>query len=353
MEPIPPGGPVFGIDKQAPFGENSGMFDKLAAYSRIHSEMAPALSRIEEAINAHIDTRAQLAQTISLHVIGSGGKRLRPLLMVIAARLCGYRDEDYDGLAVVIEFLHSATLLHDDVLDGAAVRRGKPAANARWGSSAAVLSGDFLFSRAFSILVERYNREITALMIRTAIDMIDGEVIELAGKRNAALTVGEYEKIIGLKTASLIAASCRAGALLAGADREKIEALSSFGHRIGMAFQIIDDVLDYTGDPAVFGKVPGGDLREGAVTLPLIICLERLGEADRALVADLVTRGAVDDASVSRVIACIRESGADKAALAVADRHVTEARALLGSFGADPHRAMLDLAADYVISRRV
>ncbi len=325
---------------------------EMAAYAGILTEMTPFLREVEETIVANLSTRSQLVETINRYVIGSGGKRLRPLLMVLSARMCGYRGDDPVKLAAVIEFLHSATLLHDDVLDEAALRRGNPTASNRWGNAAAVLSGDFLFSRAFAMLVESYSREVTLMMLRAAGDMIEGEVMELANRHRDDLTEDEYRRVIGLKTASLIASSCASGAMLGGGDGRRAEALRRFGFSLGLAFQIIDDVLDFIGDPRRFGKEPGGDLREGTMTLPLLKLMGKLPPAENERLRRLIASSGATEDDVRRVIALVREHGADREANAEAGRLVAEARAILAEFDAGPYRRMLEAAADYVLSRR-
>lgn len=329
------------------------MIKKMSAYSRILKEMAPYLKEVEESIAANLTTKVELVKAIDSYVIKSGGKRFRPMLMIITARMCGYEGRDYAPLATVIEYLHSATLLHDDVLDGAKLRRGNPSANNKWGNAAAVLSGDFLFSQAFTLLVEHYSKEITLCMLQAARNMIDGEVLELSGRRVAGLIRERYYEVISLKTASLIAASCEAGALLSGCGTGTAEAMRSFGTNLGMAFQIIDDVLDYTGDAGSFGKVPGGDLREGTITLPLILLLEKLSGGEKKGLESIIGSGAILDEDITRVIELIRAHGMDKASYAEADLFIDKAREALSSFEEGPYRRMLEVAADYVLSRQV
>jgi octaprenyl-diphosphate synthase len=329
------------------------VFDTARAYASMVTELGPALREVEEDIAAHLATGVPLLETINRYVIGSGGKRLRPLLMIVSARLCGYPGDSFPHLGTVIEYLHSATLLHDDVLDEARLRRGNPSANHRWGNTAAILSGDYLYSRAFALLVEHYSTEITLLLCRTAMDLVEGEVLELEWRGKADISREEYRRVIDLKTASLIAASCRAGALLADADARRVEALTGFGRGLGLAFQIIDDVLDYLGEEKKFGKVPGGDLREGTLTLPFILLLERVPAAEAARLRSLVGREDLDGEEVARVAALMREHQAADDAFAEARREVGLARACLGAFEPGTHRRMLEIAADYVLSRQV
>jgi len=325
---------------------------KQVAYQNILSELAPYLTRIEESLAANLNTRVELIDTINRYVAASGGKRLRPILMIIAARLSGYSDDRVTELATVIEYLHSATLLHDDVLDGAVVRRGNESANMRWGNAAAVLSGDFLFSRAFSILVEGYSREITLLMCGTAIKMIEGEVQQLSRKKQPDITAEEYYHIIGLKTASLISSSCRAGALLGEAQAEKVDLLGHFGYKLGLAFQIVDDTLDFVADPAVFGKSPANDFKEGTITLPVIKLLSSLDPARRSKVESLIIQDEINQEDISWIIELINETGSDRAAFEEAKRFAGQALSHLETFEDGPYKRMFESAAEYVISRQ-
>ena len=327
--------------------------NKQVAYQDILSELAPYLMRVEESLADNLNTRVELIETINRYIAASGGKRLRPILMIIAARLSGYKDDRFTGLATVIEYLHSATLLHDDVLDGAVVRRGNTSANIKWGNAATVLSGDFLFSRAFSILVEGYSREITTLMCGTAIKMIEGEVRQLSRKNQLGIASDEYYHIIGLKTASLISSSCQAGAMLGGARAEIVELLGRFGYELGLAFQIVDDTLDFVADPKRFGKAPANDFREGTITLPVIKLLENLDGPRKDRVEALILQEEIGQEDTSWIISLIKETGSDRQAYKEADRFVGQALSYLRNFDDGPYKRMFEAAAEYVISRQV
>ncbi len=322
-------------------------------FRNILTELAPYLVRVEESLSANLNTRVELIETINRHIAASGGKRLRPILMIISARVSGYGEDRFTDLATVIEYLHSATLLHDDVLDGARLRRGNPSANVRWGNSATVLSGDFLFSRAFSILVENYTREITLLMCGAAIKMIEGEVYQLTRRRKPDTTQEDYYQIIGLKTASLLSASCEAGALLGNAGPDKVKRLADFGYDLVLAFQIVDDVLDFVADQETFGKVRANDFKEGTVTLPIIKLLPLLDGDDRTRVESLLVSEDVDQKDLLWVSDLVRETGAAREAYGEAEKLLEKAVGYLEVFEEGPYRKMLESAAAYVTSRQV
>jgi octaprenyl-diphosphate synthase len=323
----------------------------LDAYGRMVTEMRPALDLVDRAIESNLSSEVGATGDIVRHLLGGGGKRLRPLLLIACSRLCGHRENDFAVLGAVIEYLHSATLLHDDVLDEALLRRGKPSANATWGNTRAILGGDFLFARAYHLLAGNYPKEIALLISRTAQELVEGEILELSHRNDPALTVAEYDRIILRKTASLIAASCEAGGLLAGAPADDVAALRLFGTNVGLAFQIIDDVLDYTGDQAAFGKVRGGDLREGTVTLPLIMLRENRPSDGRVALDALIAGGTAGDAEVAGIVDEMRRTGIDRRAIDRAAALIASAKGELERFADSPYRRMLRIAADHVLSR--
>ena len=238
------------------------------------------LEMIEESLVKNLGANLELAREIADHLLFSGGKRLRPLLMIFCATMCDYREKSKSAtlidFAIVFEFLHAATLLHDDVIDEADKRRGKKAAHKIWSAPKVILTGDFLLARSLSIAAKTENLEIISVISRITEEMAQGEIDQLSQKGNIDLSEDEYLKIIRRKTAVLIEGACKCGALLADAPKNKIDALFNYGHHLGMAFQMADDLLDYTADAATLGKIPGADLREGKLTLPLIKALEQV-----------------------------------------------------------------------------
>jgi octaprenyl-diphosphate synthase len=313
---------------------------------------APDLKAVEEAIFANLRSRNKLLEKIGTYITDSGGKRLRPLLVILCARMNGYQGSDHIALGNIVEYLHAATLLHDDVLDNATVRRGTPSANDCWGNHFAVLGGDFLYTTAFDLLLERFPRDIIRALSRASLDMIEGEVLQRQWRGKTDITEETYFEIISLKTASLISASCRAGSLLGGSDPEQAKRLGDFGRSLGTAFQIIDDTLDYTADPDKLGKVLGGDLCQGTVTLPLIhLFQEKDLEPLRKEVTEAMAEGTVGKATVKKITDLLHERGCGQRSMARAAAEAEAAKEALLPFSDSPLYPALLSAADYIIHR--
>lgn len=321
-------------------------------YQDLVTRFAPDLASVEAAIAANIASSNELLEAMAAHVVNSGGKRLRPLLVITTSRLCGYTGDEHVVLGNVVEYLHAATLLHDDVLDDAALRRGSPSANRVWGNHLAVLGGDFLYTTAFDLLLASAPREVIRILCRCSLDMIDGEVLQRRWRNRPEISEETYLAIVARKTASLISGCCRAGALLAGADRSRVEALGRFGISLGTAFQVIDDTLDYLADPSRLGKALGGDLRQGTVTLPLIHLLRREGlVAEQGRIRGLIERGEVDDAEIAAIAALLREHRCGESAMARAREFAADARLAIEPLRGTELHAALTAAADFVIDR--
>ncbi len=331
---------------------NSPTSDRPWTFQSVMEHFAPDLEAIEEAIFANLRSRNELLEKIGTYITASGGKRLRPLLVVLCARMNGYQGRDHIALGNIVEYLHAATLLHDDVLDSATIRRGAPSANDNWGNHFAVLGGDFLYTSAFDLLLERFPRDIIRVLSRASLDMIEGEVLQRQWRGKTDITEETYFEIISLKTASLISASCRAGSLLGGGDPEQAGRLADFGRSLGTAFQVIDDTLDYTADPDKLGKVLGGDLCQGTVTLPLIYLFQE-GDLEplRKEVTAAMAAGKVGNGTVRKITGLLHERGCGKRSMAKATAHAEAAKEALHSFSDSPlYRALLS-AADYIIHR--
>ena len=268
----------------------------------------PDFEALNRLVIAQLHSDVGLVENIGQYIVEGGGKRLRPLLCLLCARALGYAGERHIELATVIEFLHTATLLHDDVVDVSALRRGRPTANAHFGNASTVLVGDFIYSRAFQLLVGLGDIELLRLIADTTNQIAEGEVEQLSRAGDPATTEEQYIEVIRKKTAVLFAAACKGAALLAGADAQRCEAMGRFGLNLGLAFQIIDDVLDYEGDPELMGKNLGDDLAEGKSTLPLIRVLAT-GSAEQAA----AVRAAIlqkDVSALPEVVRIVRETGA-------------------------------------------
>ncbi len=262
-----------------PFEEARDPSDGLQPLLEIVAEDMNAVNRIilDKAVSD-----VELIPTLAHHLIDSGGKRLRPMLTIAAAKLCGYQGEGHVRLAAAVEFMHTATLLHDDVVDESDYRRGKEAARRVWGNQASVLVGDFLLGQAFRMMVEVGSLGALKILSGAAAIIAEGEVMQLAAAKNTATTEDEYLAIINAKTAALFSAATEVGAAIANRPAEEQAALKSYGRNLGIAFQLVDDALDYSGDSARLGKAIGDDFREGKITLPVILCFRRGGDAERA-----------------------------------------------------------------------
>lgn len=275
----------------------------------ILSRFKPHFEKINRAIERVLESRIPLIVDMGGHSLLGGGKRLRPLLFVLSSRLCGYKGEDLYRLSSIFECIHTASLLHDDVLDNAEVRRQKPSANQLWGNHAAVLEGDFLYSKSFSIAVSSNNLRFLERLTETTTRMAEGQVLELIHTDDWKLEKEAYLEIITSKTAVLISAACACGAIIAGADEATVSALAGFGMGMGIAFQLMDDVLDYTSTQNVFGKPVGKDLREGKITLPLIYAIPKLEGSERLSLETLFKERRADKADYQRLIGFVRTNG--------------------------------------------
>jgi octaprenyl-diphosphate synthase len=310
------------------------------------------LQLIEEEINKNLQSSVPLIALVSRYIIRSGGKRLRPLLMVLAARLLNYKGNDQYALSIVFEYLHAATLLHDDVVDNAELRRGQPSANTLWGNAAVVLVGDFLLATSFFLSVLSGNLKILRVLSETTTSMAEGEVLQLINSGNLEVSEQDYIEVITRKTAILISAACQIGAILGDASEEREEAMRRFGLNLGIAFQLRDDFLDYTGSEAEFGKPVGKDLQEGKITLPLIRTLQSSDNKDRHRLVDLITSDSIQDETFAEVKQIIkRYEGLDYTAQ-LASHYITEAKSALAIFPPSPTRESLLEIADYVVARR-
>ncbi|HEY0231190.1 MAG TPA: polyprenyl synthetase family protein, partial [Dokdonella sp.] len=290
-----------------------------------------------------------LINQVAEHIIGGGGKRLRPMLHLLAARAAGYEGTHRIQLAALIEFIHTSTLLHDDVVDESDLRRGRQTANAVWGNAASVLVGDFLYSRSFQMMVELDSMRVMRILADTTNRIAEGEVLQLLNIGNPDTRERAYLDVIERKTAVLFAAATRLGAVLAGLPPEQEEALARYGLDLGYAFQIADDVLDYVSDAGTLGKNIGDDLAEGKPTLPLIIAIERSDAAQAGLLKRAIQAGGLD--ALDDVLAAIRNTGALDASRDHARAYARSAREALAALPHSDARDALGMLADYAIDR--
>src|SRR5690606_16318903 len=244
----------------------------------------------------------ELIPKLALHLIDSGGKRMRPMLTIAAAKLCGYTGDGHVPLAAAVEFMHTATLLHDDVVDESDYRRGKEAARLLWGNQASVLVGDYLLGQAFRMMVDVGSLPALEILSSAAAVIAEGEVMQLAAAKNTATTEDEYVAVIRAKTAELFAAACEVGPVIAGRPRAEQTACRSFGMNLGIAFQLVDDALDYGGKAAKLGKNVGDDFREGKITLPVVLAFRRGSEQERAFWRRAIEQGQIDDGDLERAV---------------------------------------------------
>ena len=310
------------------------------------------LQLIEEEINKNLQSSVPLIALVSRYIIRSGGKRLRPLLMVLAARLLNYKGNDQYALSIVFEYLHAATLLHDDVVDNAELRRGQPSANTLWGNAAVVLVGDFLLATSFFLSVLSGNLKILRVLSETTTSMAEGEVLQLINSGNLEISEQDYIEVITRKTAILISAACQIGAILGNASEEREEAMRRFGLNLGIAFQLRDDYLDYTGSEEEFGKPVGKDLQEGKITLPLIRALQSSDDNDRRRLVDLITSDSIQEQTFAEVKQIVKRYEGLDYTDQLANRYVDEAKSALAIFPPSPTRESLLEIANYVVARR-
>lgn len=308
-----------------------------------------------QAVEAQI--RKKLASDIPLigqvgeYLLASGGKRIRPMLLLLAAKICNYSGNHHIALAGVIEFIHSASLLHDDVVDGAELRRGNRSVNAVWGNEASVLVGDFLFAKSFSVMVECESLKILQLLSDTTTKMAEGEVQQLLNTADLEVDEKSYLDVIRYKTAILIAAACQVGAVLAEASAEQEEALHEFGLEIGIAFQLMDDALDYVADQQDFGKARGHDLEEGKMTLPLIHTYAAADETERHEISRIIELESLTDVDLDRVCELIQKYGGIEYTRQRATQRIELAKVQLEIFPVGGVRDALCDLADYVVAR--
>jgi octaprenyl-diphosphate synthase len=288
----------------------------------------------------------------SAHILMAGGKRLRPLLMVLSSRLCGYNGNNDAPLAVVFEFVHAATLLHDDVVDHAEFRRSRPSANTIWGNPAVVLVGDFLYSKSIQIAVGYRDIRILEVLLDATTRMSEGEVLQLVNSDNLEISENEYLEVITRKTAVLISAACQTGAIFGGGDAAGEKALKAYGHNLGIAFQLIDDTLDFTGEAEELGKPVGNDLKEGKATLPLIYALRNTKSAERLRLRQIFTSEHIPAKEMSEISDLVMRSGGIEYTYNRACSHSMRAKEALRIFPEGPIKEILEDIAAYVVCRR-
>jgi octaprenyl-diphosphate synthase len=309
------------------------------------------LKNVDLQFRKDLESDVHLIRKVGEYVLSSGGKRIRPALLLLSAKLCGYEGNRHISIASVIEFIHTATLLHDDVVDDASLRRGLVSANKLWGNEASVLVGDYLFSKSFSIMVADGDLDILRVISDATTRIAEGEVLQLASMSDLDITEDRYIEVVKSKTAVLLATACQAGAILGKAHGVLETALHDFGMDLGTAFQLIDDTLDYVSNEEQFGKSIGHDLKEGKVTLPLIHTLKQCSPAERHVIADVILSDTLDDEDFRKVIALVRAHGGIEYTEGAAREYVGRGKSRLALFPDSPGKSALLSLADYVITR--
>lgn len=326
------------------------------AAQKPHDRLAEWLAQDMAAVNALIRTRmasehAPRIPEVTAHLVEAGGKRLRPMLTLAAARMCGYQGENHVKLAATVEFIHTATLLHDDVVDESERRRGRPTANLLWDNKSSVLVGDYLFARSFQLMVETQSLRVMDILANASAVIAEGEVLQLTAAQDLATTEAIYLQVIRGKTAALFAAAMEVGGVIAAVPEAQVQALRAYGDALGIAFQIVDDLLDYGGTDAAIGKNTGDDFRERKLTLPVIKAVARADAEERAFWTRTIEKGDQRDGDLAQAIALMARHGAMEAARAEALAWADTARRSLDLLPAHELRDMLADLADYVVAR--
>ena len=318
-------------------------------FSEIHALMKSDLVMMDEILVNRLDSNVDLISQMSQYIINSGGKRIRPLLLLLCARATNYKGDYHHSMAVVIELIHTATLLHDDVVDSSSIRRGHETANELWGNAPSVLVGDFLYSRAFEIMVEPNSMQIMKILSKATNQISEGEVLQLLNIKNANVSRTEYFEVIERKTACLFKAACQIAGILAESNKNVINGLGSFGMHLGNAFQIIDDTLDYESNSSVIGKEVGDDLSEGKVTLPMIYALENTKGSEKATLSNAITNA--DSSNIDNIINILLSVNAFEYSRKVAKNESTKALKFLEVIPNSEYRSALQLLCELSLDR--
>jgi octaprenyl-diphosphate synthase len=323
----------------------------LDALSRLAALVAEDMAACNKTIVARMDSPIALIPQLAAHIVAAGGKRLRPLLTLATARMCGYEGARHVHLAACVEFIHTATLLHDDVVDESLLRRGLASANAIFGNKASVLVGDFLFARAFQLMVEDGSLTVLGILSGAAATIAEGEVLQLSTQNDLSTSEERYLQVIGGKTAALFAAACQVGAVVAARPRAEEVALAEYGTNLGMAFQLVDDALDYVADEAALGKTIGDDFREGKITLPVLAAYHAGSEAERAFWSRTIESLEQQDTDLDHALALMQTRGAIGVTFDRARRFAEDAKRALAGFPPSATRTALLDVADFTVSR--
>jgi octaprenyl-diphosphate synthase len=323
----------------------------ISPVERLHALVASDMTATDRLIHERMGSGVMLIPDLARHLIDSGGKRLRPLLTLASAKLGGYAGDGHVKLAAAVEFIHTATLLHDDVVDESSLRRGKVSANIVWGNKPSVLVGDFLFSRAFQLMVETGSLTVLDILSGASAIIAEGEVMQLKSANNLGVTEEDYLRVVSAKTAALFAAAAESGAVIARQSDAQIAAMRDYGQNLGVAFQLVDDALDYSGRQALMGKSVGDDFREAKVTLPVILAYARSNDTTRRFWKRVIETGPQGESDLDRAITLVEETGAISETMSRARRYADLARQALSPLAAGDIRSALADIADFCVER--
>ncbi len=322
-----------------------------ASLDRLSALLEDDLKRVNALIIDRMHSPVALIPQLASHIVAAGGKRLRPMLTLATSRMCGYHGDRHFALAASVEFIHTATLLHDDVVDESDLRRGRATANAVWGNKPSVLVGDFLFSRAFELMVEDGSLAVLAILSRASAVIAEGEVLQLVTSNDIETTEESYLEVINAKTAQLFAAASQIGAVLAGRPKEEEDALEAYGRHLGMAFQLIDDMLDYSALQAELGKTVGDDFHDGKITLPVVLALRAADATEKEFWRRTLEDMDQQPEDLAHAIELMRRHGTLTATLDRAREYGAAARRALAPFRDGPERQALDQVIDFCLDR--
>ena len=318
----------------------------------VYEKVSEDLQAVERELERNIRSDVSLIPTLGRYVLNSGGKRFRPLILILSARFCGYSGNDHINLASILEFIHTATLLHDDVVDEAKVRRGNLSANTIWGNQASILIGDFFFARSFFLISQTQNWRLLKVLTEATTKLAKGEILDLVKERDTSCTEDDYLSIVTHKTASLIEAASQIGAILGGASQEEEEALKNFGHHVGIAFQFMDDTLDYISTEEELGKDIGKDLKEGKITLPLIHAIQTSSPKDQEIILSAIKKKELAEKNLLSVIELIKKYQGIEYSIEKARTYALAAKQAINGFTSSPEKQALITVADYAVERR-
>ena len=318
-------------------------------FNEIQALMKSEIDLMNNILVDRLDSNVELINQMSQYIINSGGKRIRPLLLLLCAKANDYQGDYHYSMAVVIELIHTATLLHDDVVDQSKTRRGQETANELWGNAPSVLVGDFLYSRAFEIMVEPNSMEIMKILSKATNQISEGEVLQLLNIKNSKVTQSEYYRVIERKTACLFKAACQIAGFLSKADQKIIDAMGSFGMHLGNAFQIIDDTLDYESDSEIIGREVGDDLSEGKVTLPMIYAIEKTNKTQNKILTDAIENA--DASNINQIVEILLEVNAFKFSRDIAKEESTKALKAINLLQGSEYKTALKLLCELSLER--